>query len=195
MYMPHLQLIIRADVLSILHQQHQSAGIKIGITAELTSGMTFMELYARSILAFQKYARKMTGDATLELPLVSWKFRPLFIWKTALGLLLGQGVASLKGFLIMYNSLFSKTKKSGKTFQPDFSYGVRVSVFDGFLEGILVAWHSWCPHRPNEIKGWGTYTDYIRGRIFSGTSTWALHLFRSSWNIDPVILLMVQKSG
>jgi len=44
-------------------------GIKIGITAELTSGMTFMELYARSILAFQKYARKMTGDATLELPL------------------------------------------------------------------------------------------------------------------------------
>ncbi|CAL1127632.1 unnamed protein product, partial [Cladocopium goreaui] len=44
-------------------------GIKIGITAELTSGMTFMELYARSILAFQKYARKSSGNAALELPL------------------------------------------------------------------------------------------------------------------------------
>jgi hypothetical protein len=31
--------------------------------------MTFMELYARSILAFQKYARKSSGNAALELPL------------------------------------------------------------------------------------------------------------------------------
>ncbi|CAE7238007.1 USP, partial [Symbiodinium natans] len=44
-------------------------GIKIGITAELTTGLTFMELYAKYILAFQAYARKATGDNTLELPL------------------------------------------------------------------------------------------------------------------------------
>ena len=31
--------------------------------------MTFMELYAKYILAFQSYARKSTGDAALELPL------------------------------------------------------------------------------------------------------------------------------
>ncbi|CAJ1461485.1 unnamed protein product, partial [Effrenium voratum] len=44
-------------------------GIKIGITAELTSGMTFMELYAKYILAFQDYARKASGNGSLELPL------------------------------------------------------------------------------------------------------------------------------
>ncbi|CAE7604021.1 USP, partial [Symbiodinium sp. KB8] len=44
-------------------------GIKIGITAELTTGVTFMELYAKYILAFQAYARKATGDNSLELPL------------------------------------------------------------------------------------------------------------------------------
>ncbi|CAK9103019.1 unnamed protein product [Durusdinium trenchii] len=44
-------------------------GIKIGITAELTSGMTFMELYAKYILAFQSYARQASGNSSLELPL------------------------------------------------------------------------------------------------------------------------------
>lgn len=77
LYIPHVsKQYYRADRDSpflINSSNHHPAGIKIGITAELTSGMTFMELYARSILAFQKYARKMTGDATLELPLVSWR--------------------------------------------------------------------------------------------------------------------------
>jgi len=44
-------------------------GIKIGITAEVTTGATFMEIYCQHILAFQDYARKQTKDATLELPL------------------------------------------------------------------------------------------------------------------------------
>eukprot|EP00931_Biecheleriopsis_adriatica_P090263 TRINITY_DN6427_c0_g1_i1.p1 TRINITY_DN6427_c0_g1~~TRINITY_DN6427_c0_g1_i1.p1 ORF type:complete len:580 (-),score=160.43 TRINITY_DN6427_c0_g1_i1:54-1793(-) len=44
-------------------------GIKIGITAEVTSGVTFIETYARYILAFQAYARKTSGDSYLELPL------------------------------------------------------------------------------------------------------------------------------
>jgi len=44
-------------------------GIKIGITAELTTGATFFEKYARYILAFQTYARRTTGDQTLQLPL------------------------------------------------------------------------------------------------------------------------------
>jgi len=44
-------------------------GIKIGIVAEVTSGVTFAEMYARYILAFQAYARKVTGDSSLELPL------------------------------------------------------------------------------------------------------------------------------
>eukprot|EP00928_Gymnodinium_smaydae_P007346 TRINITY_DN12650_c0_g2_i1.p1 TRINITY_DN12650_c0_g2~~TRINITY_DN12650_c0_g2_i1.p1 ORF type:complete len:664 (-),score=127.84 TRINITY_DN12650_c0_g2_i1:95-2086(-) len=44
-------------------------GIKIGITAEVTTGVTFIETYAQFILAFQKYAREVTGDSSLELPL------------------------------------------------------------------------------------------------------------------------------
>jgi len=77
------------------HPHHfPPAGIKIGITAELTSGMTFMELYARSILAFQKYARKMTGDATLELPLVSWMICLASLKRLVSEMWMGQGVAS-----------------------------------------------------------------------------------------------------
>eukprot|EP00811_Abedinium_folium_P004431 NODE_1407_length_2487_cov_12.153814.p1 GENE.NODE_1407_length_2487_cov_12.153814~~NODE_1407_length_2487_cov_12.153814.p1 ORF type:complete len:716 (+),score=170.39 NODE_1407_length_2487_cov_12.153814:112-2259(+) len=44
-------------------------GIKIGITAEVTTGMTFMQLYASWLLAFQAHARATTGNAELELPL------------------------------------------------------------------------------------------------------------------------------
>jgi len=44
-------------------------GIKIGITAELTTGATFFEKYARYILAFQAHARQATGDINLLLPL------------------------------------------------------------------------------------------------------------------------------
>mmetsp|Transcript_438 Transcript_438/g.1471 ORF Transcript_438/g.1471 Transcript_438/m.1471 type:complete len:583 (+) Transcript_438:178-1926(+) len=44
-------------------------GIKIGITAEVTTGVTFIETYAKFILAFQSYARESTGDSYLELPL------------------------------------------------------------------------------------------------------------------------------
>lgn len=44
-------------------------GIKIGITAEVATGATFMEIYCRHILAFQAYARRVTNDNTLELPL------------------------------------------------------------------------------------------------------------------------------
>jgi len=44
-------------------------GIKIGITAEVTSEVIFFDTYCRFILAFQAYARKVTGDSTLELPL------------------------------------------------------------------------------------------------------------------------------
>ena len=34
---------------------------RIGITAELTSGMTFMELYAKYILAFQDWVGRVGG--------------------------------------------------------------------------------------------------------------------------------------
>mmetsp|Transcript_134561 Transcript_134561/g.287912 ORF Transcript_134561/g.287912 Transcript_134561/m.287912 type:complete len:586 (-) Transcript_134561:134-1891(-) len=44
-------------------------GIKIGITSEVTTGTTFMETYARFILAFQKHAREVTRKSGLELPL------------------------------------------------------------------------------------------------------------------------------
>jgi len=44
-------------------------GIKIGITADLTSGKTFIEYYADFILAFQAYARTATGNDSLVLPL------------------------------------------------------------------------------------------------------------------------------
>jgi UDP-sugar pyrophosphorylase len=44
-------------------------GIKIGIPAEITTETTFIETYARFILAFQDYARAATGDSALELPL------------------------------------------------------------------------------------------------------------------------------
>jgi len=44
-------------------------GIKIGITAEITTGVTFCELYVQYILAFQAHAREATGDTRLELPL------------------------------------------------------------------------------------------------------------------------------
>mmetsp|Transcript_35478 Transcript_35478/g.65276 ORF Transcript_35478/g.65276 Transcript_35478/m.65276 type:complete len:718 (-) Transcript_35478:74-2227(-) len=44
-------------------------GIKIGITAEVTTGTRFIEIYVEYIKAFQAHARKATGDATLELPL------------------------------------------------------------------------------------------------------------------------------
>jgi len=45
-------------------------GIKIGITAEVTTGETFMDKFARYILAFQAHARKVTGRCCLQLPLV-----------------------------------------------------------------------------------------------------------------------------
>lgn len=44
-------------------------GIKIGIVAEVTTGQTFIELYASFILAFQEYARRVTKQADLLLPL------------------------------------------------------------------------------------------------------------------------------
>eukprot|EP00927_Polykrikos_kofoidii_P077263 TRINITY_DN74221_c0_g1_i1.p1 TRINITY_DN74221_c0_g1~~TRINITY_DN74221_c0_g1_i1.p1 ORF type:complete len:573 (+),score=122.85 TRINITY_DN74221_c0_g1_i1:134-1852(+) len=44
-------------------------GIKISITAEITSGACFMEIYAQYILAFQKYARQTSDNDVLELPL------------------------------------------------------------------------------------------------------------------------------
>eukprot|EP00929_Paragymnodinium_shiwhaense_P092110 TRINITY_DN5199_c0_g1_i2.p1 TRINITY_DN5199_c0_g1~~TRINITY_DN5199_c0_g1_i2.p1 ORF type:complete len:601 (+),score=183.93 TRINITY_DN5199_c0_g1_i2:55-1803(+) len=44
-------------------------GIKIGIPSEVTTGMPFIEIYVRFILAFQEHARKATGDASLLLPL------------------------------------------------------------------------------------------------------------------------------
>jgi len=44
-------------------------GIKIGIPAEVTTGGTFFEIYARFILAFQAYGRKSSGDSSLVLPL------------------------------------------------------------------------------------------------------------------------------
>jgi len=44
-------------------------GIKIGITAEVTTETIFFDTYCRFILAFQAYARQTTGDNTLELPL------------------------------------------------------------------------------------------------------------------------------
>lgn len=44
-------------------------GIKIGITADVVSGATFIQMYIRFILAFQAHARSVTGDHRLELPL------------------------------------------------------------------------------------------------------------------------------
>jgi UDP-sugar pyrophosphorylase len=44
-------------------------GIKISITAEVTTGASFMEIYASFILAFQAHAREATGSADLLLPL------------------------------------------------------------------------------------------------------------------------------
>mmetsp|Transcript_78765 Transcript_78765/g.139006 ORF Transcript_78765/g.139006 Transcript_78765/m.139006 type:complete len:648 (+) Transcript_78765:51-1994(+) len=44
-------------------------GIKIGIVAEVTTGMTFIEMYCLFILAFQNYARQTTGNGQLLLPL------------------------------------------------------------------------------------------------------------------------------
>lgn len=44
-------------------------GIKIGIMAEITTGVTFFGTYARFILAFEAYARKTTGNSKLQLPL------------------------------------------------------------------------------------------------------------------------------
>ena len=43
--------------------------MKIGIPAEITTGATFLETYARHTLAFQAYGRKQTGNPRLELPL------------------------------------------------------------------------------------------------------------------------------
>mmetsp|Transcript_52536 Transcript_52536/g.104234 ORF Transcript_52536/g.104234 Transcript_52536/m.104234 type:complete len:615 (-) Transcript_52536:232-2076(-) len=45
-------------------------GIKIGITADVTTGATFFEKFALFILAFQAHARKDTGDEDLQLPFV-----------------------------------------------------------------------------------------------------------------------------
>ena len=44
-------------------------GIKIGITAEVTTGATFIQTYCKFILAFQAYARNSTQNAALEIPL------------------------------------------------------------------------------------------------------------------------------
>lgn len=44
-------------------------GIKISITSELATGCCFLKNYIDFILAFQAYARKATGDSSLELPL------------------------------------------------------------------------------------------------------------------------------
>eukprot|EP00928_Gymnodinium_smaydae_P070013 TRINITY_DN53961_c0_g1_i1.p1 TRINITY_DN53961_c0_g1~~TRINITY_DN53961_c0_g1_i1.p1 ORF type:complete len:605 (+),score=115.01 TRINITY_DN53961_c0_g1_i1:47-1861(+) len=44
-------------------------GIKIGITSEVTTGISFIELYCKFILSFQAYARKTTGNHRLVLPL------------------------------------------------------------------------------------------------------------------------------
>jgi UDP-sugar pyrophosphorylase len=44
-------------------------GIKISITAEVTTGASFMEIYASHILSFQAHARTATGSADLCLPL------------------------------------------------------------------------------------------------------------------------------
>jgi len=43
-------------------------GIKVGIPAELTTEMCFLELYIQYILAFQVHARQVTGDQQLMLP-------------------------------------------------------------------------------------------------------------------------------
>ncbi|CAJ1441087.1 unnamed protein product [Effrenium voratum] len=43
-------------------------GIKIGITAEVVTGMTFIELYCSFILACQRYAQSQSGDPTQPLP-------------------------------------------------------------------------------------------------------------------------------
>jgi len=44
-------------------------GIKIGITSEVTTGVTFIETYIKFILSFQEYVRKNTGKEHLTLPL------------------------------------------------------------------------------------------------------------------------------
>lgn len=44
-------------------------GIKISLPVETQTGMTYMDLFARHILEFQRLAREQTGDASLTLPL------------------------------------------------------------------------------------------------------------------------------
>lgn len=43
-------------------------GIKVGIPSEVTTGTTFLELFARFILAFETYGRNISGKANLVLP-------------------------------------------------------------------------------------------------------------------------------